>query len=152
MALGSDQSRSQQKVHMFSMFRHSVIATAFVSLVGTILTLIATFPTLIIGRVLQGICIGIYTSVIPVFINEISPLELTGALGTLSSIFITTGIIVTNILAIFVEDWDPVNPKESGLWRVVFGVPLVAGVLQIVLLGFVWKEETPRYLIEQARE
>lgn len=129
-----------------------MLLVGVIQLIGTGLILIATFPTLIIGRILQGICVGIYTSLVPVFINEISPLELTGTFGTFSSSFIALGIIVTNILAIFVNDWDENFKVISEIWRLVFGFPLITGTLQMVLLLFVFKDETPRYYLEKGRD
>ena len=47
---------------------------------------------LIIGRFIIGLSVGVYSVVVPIFINEISPAKMKGSYGVASQIFITAGI------------------------------------------------------------
>jgi SP family arabinose:H+ symporter-like MFS transporter len=43
-------------------------------------------------RIIQGICVGFYSAIIPVIIKEISPNEISGTLGALNQLFIAFGV------------------------------------------------------------
>ena len=47
---------------------------------------------LIVGRFVIGLSVGVYSVIVPVFINEISPVSKKGSYGVASQIFITAGI------------------------------------------------------------
>lgn len=98
---------------------------------------------------------------VPLFINEFAPLEVSGRLGALNQLLIVSGIVVTNILALFVPSITvPDNiddavidnyPIWSGWW-VIFGIPIVIAAVQIILLLTLFRNETPRYLYGAGRE
>ncbi|XP_050386692.1 plastidic glucose transporter 4-like [Argentina anserina] len=48
---------------------------------------------MIIGRLLAGIGIGISSAIVPLYISEISPTEIRGALGSVNQLFICLGIL-----------------------------------------------------------
>jgi len=54
----------------------------FFTIVGLVITLWGTFATLLIGRFIVGITIGLNTAVIPTYINEIAPIQISGLLGS----------------------------------------------------------------------
>ncbi|KAL2347066.1 hypothetical protein Fmac_001066 [Flemingia macrophylla] len=47
--------------------------------------------TMIIGRLLVGISIGVASAIVPLYIYEISPIEIRGALGFVDQLFICIG-------------------------------------------------------------
>jgi MFS family permease len=51
------------------MLRNSFLFNSAISLIGAGLVQITTFPTLLIGRFIQGICVGIYSSLCPLFVK-----------------------------------------------------------------------------------
>lgn len=118
-------------------------------MLGTLLTLFPNFYTLIAGRIIQGLCVGLYSALVPLFVNEISPMEVAGRLGALNQLLIVSGIVITNLIALFVPS---TGTEIIGWWRIIFGIPILIALLQIVLLLFVYKNETPRYLILQGRD
>jgi MFS family permease len=100
--------------------------------------------------------VGLYSAIVPLFINEFAPMEIAGRLGALNQLMIVSGIVVTNVLALFVPN-IPKNAqvKDSpiwGGWWIIFGLPLIIAVVQILLLLLVYKNETPRYLYTVGRD
>lgn len=125
--------------------------------------LIPNFFSLIIGRAIQGICVGLYSSIVPLFINEFAPLEISGRLGALNQLLIVSGIVITNVLSLFVpvplpfpdNDQDKANVDDYpiwGGWWVIFGIPLAIAAAQIILLLTIFRRETPRYLYSEGKE
>jgi MFS family permease len=141
--------------------RNSIVLTAILSLVGGVMVLIPNFFMLLIGRVIQGLCVGLYSAIVPLFINEFAPLEISGRLGALNQLLIVSGIVVTNVLALFVPEIDlPDNIDDAVIanypiwssWWIIFGMPLVIAGLQIILLLTLFRRETPRYLYSAGRD
>ncbi|KAF3777420.1 putative metabolite transport protein [Nymphaea thermarum] len=53
--------------------------------------------TMIVGRLLAGLGIGISSALVPLYISEISPTEIRGTLGSVNQLFICVGILVALI-------------------------------------------------------
>ncbi|KAM4636106.1 solute carrier family 2, facilitated glucose transporter member 3-like [Discoglossus pictus] len=105
---------------------------------------------LIIGRFLVGIFSGFATGLVPMYIGELAPTRLRGALGTLNQLGIVVGILVAQIFGLdFILG-------SAQLWPLLLGLTVVLSVIQCVLLPFCPK--SPRYLLiikgetEKARE
>ncbi|KAM5271310.1 solute carrier family 2, facilitated glucose transporter member 9 [Ctenodactylus gundi] len=94
---------------------------------------------LIVGRFVMGVDGGIALSVLPMYLNEISPKEIRGALGQATAIFICIGVFVGQLLGL-----PELLGKES-TWPYLFGVIAVPALVQLVSLPFL--PESPRYLL-----
>lgn len=98
--------------------------------------------TMIIGRLLAGIGIGISSALVPLYISEISPTEIRGALGSVNQLFICVGILAA-LVAGFPLAGNPL------WWRTMFGVAVVPSIL--LALGMAMCPESPRWLFQQGR-
>uniref|UniRef100_A0A8C6EV04 Solute carrier family 2 member 9 n=1 Tax=Marmota marmota marmota TaxID=9994 RepID=A0A8C6EV04_MARMA len=58
------------------------------------------FEMLIVGRFIMGVDGGISLSVLPMYLNEISPKEIRGSLGQVTAIFICIGVFVGQLLGL----------------------------------------------------
>ncbi|KAM9087817.1 solute carrier family 2, facilitated glucose transporter member 9 isoform 1-T1 [Megaptera novaeangliae] len=97
------------------------------------------FEMLIMGRFIMGVDGGIALSVLPMYLNEISPKEIRGSLGQVTAIFICIGVFTGQLLGL-----PELLGKES-TWPYLFGVIAVPVLVQLVSLPFL--PESPRYLI-----
>ncbi|XP_078431058.1 plastidic GLC translocator [Wolffia australiana] len=112
-------------------------------LVGSILCATAQdVRTMIVGRVLAGIGIGISSAIVPLYISEISPTEIRGTLGTINQLFICIGILGALVAGLPLAG----NPLW---WRTMFGVAIIPSVL--LGLGMIFSPESPRWLFQQGR-
>lgn len=98
--------------------------------------------TMIIGRLLAGIGIGISSALVPLYISEISPTEIRGALGSVNQLFICVGILAALVAGLPLAG----NPLW---WRTMFGVAVVPSIL--LALGMAMCPESPRWLFQQGR-
>jgi len=76
--------------------RTLMIATAAVFLVGVLVTAFApNIATLIVGRIVVGVGIGIASYLGPLYISEISPASKRGGLVALNQLLLTLGILIS---------------------------------------------------------
>ncbi|XP_017216746.1 plastidic glucose transporter 4 [Daucus carota subsp. sativus] len=98
--------------------------------------------TIIIGRLLAGIGIGISSTIVPLYISEISPAEIRGTLGLINQLFICVGILAALVAGVPLES----NPLW---WRTMFGIAAIPSVLLAV--GMTVSPESPRWLYQQGK-
>jgi|SRR5579885_880361 sugar porter (SP) family MFS transporter len=117
-------------------------------LTGTLLSAVAVnLATLILGRFIIGIAIGITSYVSPLFISEMAPAKQRGRLVLLNGIMITSGEAIA-----FLVDYV-LAPTQS--WRLMFATGLIPALL--LLIGMMMLPATPRWMAlnghtEKARE
>uniref|UniRef100_A0A915PW95 Major facilitator superfamily (MFS) profile domain-containing protein n=1 Tax=Setaria digitata TaxID=48799 RepID=A0A915PW95_9BILA len=130
--------------------RRKVIIAATVFFIAGAIICGAAFDrwTLLIGRILLGIAIGIRfaSMVIPVYISEGAPSKVRGKLVTIYQFMVAFGFTVANAAAAWFAHYDPVNIG----WRLMFAFAAVPALAQLV--GFLFLPETPRYLINHGRD
>ncbi|KAG3282070.1 solute carrier family 2, facilitated glucose transporter member 5 isoform X1 [Ictidomys tridecemlineatus] len=101
------------------------------------------FELIIISRFLVGICAGVSSNVVPMYLGELAPKNLRGALGVVPQLFITIGILVAQLLGL-----RSILANEEG-WPILLALTAVPAVLQVLLLPFF--PESPRYLLIQKK-
>lgn len=98
--------------------------------------------TMIVGRFLAGIGIGISSAIVPLYISEISPTEIRGTLGSVNQLFICIGILAALVAGLPLA-------KNPLWWRTMFGIAVIPSVL--LALGMAFSPESPRWLVQQRK-
>jgi sugar porter (SP) family MFS transporter len=99
---------------------------------------------LVAARFVLGIAIGMAAVAAPLYIAECAPLESRGAMVSTYQLAITVGILASYLTGLIVED-----EAKGGVWRIMFGLGIVPGVL--FLAGLALLPESPRWLVRQNR-
>lgn len=115
----------------------SIIFT--LSAIGTALA--PTIPWLITGRVVSGLAIGIASFISPMYIAELVPANVRGALVAVNMLAITTGIVIAYLV-------DYAFSSTQG-WRYMFGL---AAIPAVGLAIGMWRlPDSPRWLISKSK-
>ena len=123
--------------------RKSTLTLAgLVFIVGVVVTMLATgYAGALIGRLIQGIGVGLVTIVVPLYMVEVMPPAVRGRSVTLFQLCLTFGILAGYLVGYAFN--------ASGDWRAMFATALVPAVA-FVALGLVLPK-SPRWLFKQGR-
>ncbi|NXO94237.1 GTR5 protein, partial [Certhia brachydactyla] len=119
---------------------NNLFSIAAAILMGTS-ELAKTFEVIILSRVVMGIFAGLASNVVPMFLGEMSPKNLRGAIGVVPQLFITIGILAAQILGL-----NNILGNAEG-WPVLLGLTGIPSLIQLLTLPFF--PESPRYLLIQ---
>ncbi|XP_028851761.1 solute carrier family 2, facilitated glucose transporter member 11b isoform X2 [Denticeps clupeoides] len=97
------------------------------------------FELLIAGRFLTGVNAGIALCVQPLYLGEIAPRALRGAMAMGTSIFITGGILTGQVIGL-----DELLGRDD-YWPILLSTTCIPAVLQLLILP--WFPESPRFLL-----
>ncbi|POM75548.1 Solute carrier family, facilitated glucose transporter [Phytophthora palmivora] len=114
---------------------------------GAIMALSVNIYALILGRFLVGFASGTVSVVVPLYLGELAPPNLRGALGTGYQLFMVMGILAADLLA-FKYSGESNGLAQPG-WRLLFGFTAVPGILQLALASLL--TESPRWLLTKNR-
>lgn len=95
-----------------------------------------SYEMLFVGRFVIGVNCGLNTSLVPMYISEIAPLNLRGGLGTVNQLAVTIGLLISQVLGI-----EQILGTNDG-WPVLLGLAICPAMLQLLLLPFC--PESPR--------
>ncbi|KAI1892622.1 hypothetical protein AGOR_G00135470 [Albula goreensis] len=100
-----------------------------------------SYEIIIIARILVGICAGLSSNVVPMYLGELSPKNLRGAIGIVPQLFITIGILTAQVFGI-----RNMLGNTTG-WPIMLALTGVPAVIELLLLPFF--PESPRYMLIQ---
>lgn len=118
------------------------LIAALVFAAGSIGAAVAPTAAVLIGfRVVLGFAVGAASVAVPLYLAEIAPMRVRGAVSTLNALMITVGIFVAYVVNSLLA------PYEA--WRWMVGLAVVPSVA--MLIGLIFMPETPRWLIRRGR-
>src|SRR4029077_15935831 len=122
--------------------RTTLILTSVIFILGALICAFAdSFQTLLVGRAIVGVGIGLASTPVPVYISEVSPPKARGWQVSLFTLAIPIGI-----LAAYIVDYAFAG---SGGWRWMLGLAAVPGVM--LGLGMLSLPESPRWLAKHGQ-
>jgi sugar porter (SP) family MFS transporter len=123
--------------------KKTILGTALLFAIGSVLCAMAPSVNLLVaGRVVLGIAIGVASFAAPLYISEMSPPAIRGALVAMNQLAITMGIVLSYLIDFLFS--------RSGDWRLMVLLGAVPAVL--LAIGILWLPESPRWLILNSQE
>ncbi|EFO99132.1 hypothetical protein GCK72_008039 [Caenorhabditis remanei] len=119
-----------------ALFYNNILALAAAALMGLAKS-VGAYPMIILGRLIIGFNCGLSSGLVPMYLTEISPVNLRGMLGSLPQLFVTIAILVSQIFGL------PHLLGTGDRWPLIFAFTVVPAVLQLALL--LMCPESPKY-------
>src|ERR1043165_715228 len=118
--------------------RKVLVFTALTFIVGSLVTAFSpNLVTLVIGRIILGMAVGIGSFTAPPYLAEIAPKRIRGMLVSLNQLAITIGIVFSYLINYYFS--------VTGQWPWMLGLGVVPAI--ILLLGTIYLPESPRWMI-----
>jgi SP family sugar:H+ symporter-like MFS transporter len=120
-----------------------IIIAAVIFTVGALLAALApSVGVLIAARFILGLAVGSAALVVPLYLSEIAPTKIRGAIASLNQMMIVVGILAAFIVNAILA--------SSHNWRLMLGLAAVPSL--ILLVGMLFMPETPRYLVHAGED
>ena len=123
--------------------RRLIITAGVVFTAGAILAAAApTVGVLLAARFILGMAVGCAALIVPLYLSEIAPTEIRGAIASLNQLMIVCGILTAYLVNAVLA--------SSEEWRIMLGLAVVPSLA--LLVGMIWMPETPRFLVHAGEE
>jgi SP family sugar:H+ symporter-like MFS transporter len=123
--------------------RRLIIIAAVTFTVGAVAAAAApSAGALVAARFVLGVAVGSAALVVPLYLSEIAPTKIRGAIASLNQMMIVVGILAAFIVNAILA--------SSGDWRLMLGLAAVPSL--VLLVGMFFMPETPRFLVRTGEE
>uniref|UniRef100_A0A8C3G6M5 Solute carrier family 2 member 1 n=1 Tax=Cyclopterus lumpus TaxID=8103 RepID=A0A8C3G6M5_CYCLU len=128
--------------------RNSMLMANILAFIAAILMgfskMASSWEMLIAGRFVVGLYSGLSTGFVPIYVGEVSPTALRGALGTFHQLGIVVGILIAQVFGM-----EAIMGNDD-LWPLLLGFTFLPAVIQCILLPLCPK--SPRFLLINKNE
>ncbi len=125
--------------------RTTIIAGCFIFMLGVILQTISTgLALLVVGRLIAGFGVGFVSAIIILYMSEVAPKKVRGAIVAGYQFCITIGILLASSV-----DYATQNRNNSGSYRIPISIQILWAL--ILAAGLFFLPESPRYFIKKGR-
>jgi sugar porter (SP) family MFS transporter len=122
--------------------RRLLLLAGAVYAAGAMGAALAPSITALIGcRLLLGLAVGVSSVLVPLYLAELAPTAVRGALTSLNQLMIAIGIFVSYLVTFLLS--------ASGNWRAMLGLAALPAAL--MLIGLWFQDESPRWLVAHGR-
>ena len=128
--------------------RKTIILLAVLFFVGTLFVVFSPgFGVLVTGRVLLGLAVRGASTVVPVYLAELSPYEIRGSITGRNELAIVVGQLSAFVVNAII---GTVFGTVEGIWRFMFAVCALPAIA--LFFGMLRMPESPRWLVEKGRD
>ena len=132
--------------------RIALIITDCLSIFSSLFVIFPNIILLILSRILSGICVGLNSVAVPIFIKEFSPPEISGTTGSFHSVLISFGVLISFFFGFIIPFNQEFEAKGLSLWKLLFSFPILICSLRIFLFFRYFQSDTPPFLWKAKKE
>ena len=125
--------------------KNTLILFDCLGILSSFITIIKNTYAIIFSRLIQGYCIGAFSTIVPLYISEYIPVEILGHCGILYNTRFCLSILISFCLGMILPDPIEVN---NNWWRFMFLFSSIFLLINIFLFLFCFKHDTPKYLFQ----
>ncbi|KAJ5089298.1 hypothetical protein N7532_007982 [Penicillium argentinense] len=114
-------------------------------IIGSVISCAAqSFPMLIVGRFINGVCVGICSAQVPVYVAELAPAHMRGLVVGTQQWAITWGILI-----MFYISYGCSFLTGTAAFRTPWALQMIPAIF--LFGGIFWMPESPRWLAKKDR-
>jgi SP family galactose:H+ symporter-like MFS transporter len=131
--------------------RKTLLIASLIFIVGSVLCAISTSENLLIAaRFILGTAVGVASFTAPLYLSEIAPQKVRGALIAMYQLMITIGIVLAFLSDTWLATYATFDGVTGGHWRLMLGI--IALPALVMFLGVIFLPESPRWLFLKGRK
>ncbi|QDS73405.1 hypothetical protein FKW77_008119 [Venturia effusa] len=124
---------------------YTIIAGCIIFMIGVVIQMSSTtIPVLAVGRIIAGFGVGFESAIVILYMSEIAPKKVRGALVSGYQFCITIGLMLASCVGYATKDRN-----DSGAYRIPIGVQFSWAM--ILALGIACLPESPRYFVKRGK-
>ena len=131
--------------------RKTILISALIFIVGSLCCAFSHDENFLIGsRFILGIAVGVASFTAPLYLSEISPHSVRGAMISMYQLMITIGIVLAFLSDAWLASYATFGGVTGGHWRIMLGI--IALPAAVMFLGVLFLPESPRWLFMKGRK
>jgi MFS transporter, SP family, galactose:H+ symporter len=125
--------------------RKTILLSAVVFIIGSIWCAVSpSAGVLIAARFFLGLAVGLASFTAPLYLSEISPQSVRGAMISMYQLMITIGIVAAFLSNTWFASYADIGGVVGGHWRWMLGI--IAVPAAVMFIGVFFLPESPRWL------
>jgi len=126
--------------------RKTILISAVIFVIGAVACAFSpSHEFLIAARFFLGIAVGVASFTAPLYLSEVSPRDVRGAMISMYQLMITIGIVLAFLSDTWLASYAVIDGQVGGHWRTMLGV--IAIPAAIMFVGVCFLPESPRWLV-----
>ena len=131
--------------------KNTIIAASIIFALGSLGSAFSTSAGVLIGvRVFLGLAVGMASFTTPLYLSEMAPQEMRGALVSLYQLLITIGIVIAFISDAWFSTYASIHGVVGGHWRMMLGILVIPSMIMFLAVSFL--PRSPRWLVLRGKK
>lgn len=123
--------------------RTTIIAGCFIFIIGVVVQVAATYvEALAVGRLIAGFGVGFVSAINILYMSEVAPRKIRGAIVSCYQFAITIGIMLASCVGYATQ-----NRTDTGAFRIVVSIQFLWAIM--LATGLFFLPESPRYFVKK---
>ena len=131
--------------------KQTLILGSIIFILGSGLCIVPTNLTFGMGRFITGVVGGVFITVPSSFLNEITPDEIAGQIGTMVQQAFNFGLVVAYAFGLLAPTKNLDTNSMNYIWMVILFFPCLACLYLIVYFTRIYKYESPGWLYSKGK-
>ena len=90
------------------------------------------------SRLIYGVIVGIQASILPLYLNSLAPVSVSGKIGSMNQLLTCYGVITAYALGFLINQ----DKNDEIRWRILVGFPMVPSILSMISLKWFFPFDT----------